>query len=87
MINNVILTGRFKGFSDNYHLLLKMENLENHKIVKIDISSDLKEKIADFVKEGDIVGIKGYIELDSVHKIIIVATRITFLSTKQKAQD
>ena len=87
MINNVILAGRFKGFSDNYHLLLKIESLENHKIVKIDISSDLKEKITDFVKEDDIVGIKGYIELDSVHKIIVVATRITFLSTKQKAQD
>lgn len=87
MINNVILTGCFKGFSDNYHLLLKMENLENQKIVKIDISSDLKEKIADFVKENDIVDIKGYIEFDSVHEIIIVATRITFLSNKQKAQD
>ncbi len=87
MINNVILSGRFKGFNDDYHLLLKMENFENHKIVKIDISNDLKEKIIDFVKEDDIVGIKGYIELNSVHEIIIVATRITFLSNKQKAQD
>lgn len=87
MINNVILTGRFKGFNDDNQLLLKIENLENHQIVKIDITSDLKDKIVDFIKEEDIVGIKGYIELNSVNEIIIVANKITFLSNKQKAQN
>ena len=56
MINNVILTGRFKGFNDDNQLLLKIEVLENHQIVKIDITSDLKDKIVDFIKEEDIVG-------------------------------
>ena len=87
MINNVILTGRFKGFNDDNQLLLKIENLENHQIVKIDITSDLKDKIVDFIKEEGIVGIKGYIELNSVNEIIIVANKITFLSNKQKAQN
>ena len=87
MINNVILTGRFKGFNDDNQLLLKIENLENHQIVKIDITSDLKDKIVDFIKEEGIVGIKGYIELNSVNGIIIVANKITFLSNKQKAQN
>ena len=36
MINNVILAGHFKGFSDNNKLLLKMENLAHHQIIKID---------------------------------------------------
>lgn len=84
MINNVILAGHFKGFSDNNKLLLKMENLENHQIIKIDITNGLKDKIANFIKENDFVGIKGYIELDNIHNIIIIATKITFLSNKQK---
>ena len=84
MINNVILTGRFKGFSNDNKLLLKMENLENHQIVKIDIADGLKDKIVEFIKENDVVGIKGYVELDNIHNIIIVATKITFLSNTKK---
>ena len=87
MINNVILTGHFKGFSDNDKLLLKIESFENHQIVKIDVASDLKEKILNYIKKDDIVAIKGYIGLDSTNNIIIVATKITFLSKKQKAQN
>jgi len=87
MVNNVILTGHFKGFSDDNKILLKMEPLESHQIVKIDIADNVKEKILEFIKEDDIVGIKGYIRLDSMRNIIIVATKITFLSSKQKAQN
>ncbi len=84
MINNFILTGHFKGFSNDDKILLKTENLGNHKIIKIDIANDLKDNIAKFIKENDFVGIKGYIELDNTHSIIIIATKITFLSNKQK---
>ena len=87
MINNIILTGHFKGFSDNDKLLLEIEVFENHQIVKIDVASDLKEKILNYIKKDDIVAIKGYIGLDSTNNIIIVATKVTFLSKKQKAQN
>jgi len=87
MVNNVILTGYFKGFSDDNKILLKWETLENHQSVKIDIADSLKDKIAEFIREDDIVGIKGYIELDSVHSIIIVATRVAFLSKSNKTQN
>ena len=66
---------------------MKLETLENHQSVKIDIADSLKDKIAEFIREDDIVGIKGYIELDSVHNIIIVATRVTFLSKSNKTQN
>ena len=78
MINNVILTGHFKGFCDNDKLLLEIETFENHQIVKIDVASELKEKILNFIKEDDIVAIKGYIGPDNTDNIIIVANRITF---------
>ena len=38
------------------------------------------------IKENDLISIKGYIEIDDLHRIIIVATKITFLSSK-KAQN
>lgn len=82
MINIVILTGHFKGFSNDNKILLKLDKLVNHQTVKIDITNNLKEKIEEFIKDDDIVGIKGYIELDDNNSIIIVATKITFLSNK-----
>ena len=87
MVNNVILTGNFKGFSDDNKILLKLETLENHQIVKIDIVDNLKDKIAELIKKDDVIGIKGHIELDNVHNIIIVATKITFLSKNNKTQN
>lgn len=87
MINGVVLTGRFFGFNDDGKLLLKVENLQNRQIVKIDISEDTKTKICKFINEKDIIGIKGYIELDDISNIIIIASKITFLSDNKKVQD
>lgn len=87
MVNNVILTGNFKGFSDNNKILLKLETLENLQIVKINIVDNLKDKIAELIREDDVICIKGYIKLDNVHNIIIVATKITFLSKNNKTQN
>ena len=86
MINNVILIGHFKGFSSNNKLLLKIEASENEQIVKINIASELKDKIVKFIKTGDVVGIKGFIELNNADNIIIVATKITFLSKKMDSK-
>lgn len=87
MVNNIILTGYFKGFNDDTKILLILETLENYQSVKIDIADSLKDKIAKFIRENDIVVIKVYIELDSIHSIIIVATRVTFLSKSNKTQN
>ena len=84
MINNVILTGHFKGFDNDDKLLLEIDSVNNYQNVKIDIESGLKDKIVNFIKKDDIVAIKGYIGLDSTNNIIIIATKITFLSKKQK---
>lgn len=85
MINSVVISGYYKGI-ENDELLLKVEGLENHQIVRIYVSKGLQDQITKHIKENDLIGIKGYIELDDVHRIIIVATKITFLSTK-KAQN
>ena len=83
MINNVILAGKFNGFDDENRILLKMESLENRQIIKVNIPNDLKDKIVNFIKENDVIGIKGYIELDDTHNIVIEATKISFISSNQ----
>lgn len=85
MVNSVVISGCYKGI-ENDELLLKVEGLENHQIVRIYVSKGLQDQITKHIKENDLIGIKGYIELDDVHRIIVVATKITFLSSK-KAQN
>ncbi len=85
MVNSVVISGCFKGIEDE-ELLLKVEGLENHQIVRINISKGFQKELNNYIKENDLISIKGYIEIDDLHRIIIVATKITFLSSK-KAQN
>lgn len=82
MVNSVVISGFFKGF-EGEELLLKVEGLENHQIVKINISKGFHKELNNYIKENDLIGIKGYIEIDDLHRIIIIATKITFISNKK----
>ena len=84
MVNSVVISGCFKGI-EGEELLLKVEGLENHQIVKINISQGFQKELNSYIKENDLISIKGYID-DDLHRIIIVTTKITFLSS-QKAQN
>ena len=84
MVNSVVISGCFKGI-EGEELLLKVEGLENHQIVRINISKGFQKELNNYIKENDLISIKGYID-DDLHRIIIVATKITFLSSK-KAQN
>ncbi len=81
MINNIVLTGYFIGFENN-NLLLKIDSCENHQIVKILINKLIRKEIKKRFKVNDLIGIKGYIEIDDNNKAIIIATNISFLSNK-----
>lgn len=77
IINSVVISGCFKGI-ENKELLLKVEGLENHQIVRINISKIFQKELNNYIKENDLIGINGYIEIDDLHRIIIIATKITF---------
>ena len=81
MVNSVVISGCFKGI-EGEELLLKVEGLENHQIVRINISKGFQKELNSYIKENDLISIKGYIEIDDLHRIIIVATKITFLLSK-----
>lgn len=72
MVNSVVISGCFKSI-ENKELLLKVEDLENHQIVRINISKGFKKELDNHIKENDLIGIKGYIEVDDLHRIIIVS--------------
>ena len=80
-INNIVLTGYFIGF-ENDNLLRKIDSCENHQIVKILINKLIRKEIKERFKVNDLIGIKGYIEIDDNNKAIIIATNISFLSNK-----
>lgn len=82
MVNSVVICGRYKGI-ENDELLLKVEDLENHQIVRINVSKEFQKELNKCIKENDLIGIKGYIEIDDLHRIIIIATKIIFLSRKK----
>lgn len=86
MINNVVITGHFKIIKNN-ELFLKFEESGKHQLIKINIPKDLQEELSKYIVEDDIIGIKGYLEVDDLQQIKVVATKITFLSSKKKAQD
>ena len=78
MVNSVVISGCFKGIK-NEELFLKVEGLENHQIVRINISKGFQKELDNYIKENDLIAIKGYIEVDVLHRIIIIATKITFI--------
>lgn len=79
MINNIVLTGHYKGF-DNDYLLLENDWIEKHQIFKVIIDNRLKNTISNSLKNDEAIGIKGYLELDETQQIVIKAIKITFLS-------
>lgn len=85
MVNSVVISGCFKGIEDE-ELLLKVEGLEKHQIFRINILKGFQKELNSYIKENDLISIKVYIEIDDLHIIIIVATKIVFLSSK-KAQN
>ena len=54
--------------------------------VDINISNGIASNTLEFVKKGDLIGIKGRIQTED-RKIVIIAEKITFLSSKGKEEE
>ena len=78
MVNDVIISGNYLGFNKNV-LLLKIDDSEVHKIIKININEALIEELEKQLKIDDKIGIKGYLNIDKNQSIIIVATKLIII--------
>lgn len=85
MVNDVIISGTFLGFDSDNKLLLKIDDSNNEKILKVFVSNLLKRKLLNYLNVNNLIGIKGYIDIDKHMNINIITTKITILSDKKSS--
>ena len=88
--NFVVLLGRLhslKKTNDNkYRLLVKSNSEFGDFVIPVYTSFDFNDSLSSQLEEGTLLGIKGFISLDDDNNPIIVANKLTFLSSKKKGR-
>ena len=96
MINQVMLVGRIANDineEDNIITVAITRSFKNENgeyetdFIDVEIRGTIAKTTTEYCKKGDIIGVKGSIRseiIDNVKKMILVADRITFLSSKRK---
>jgi len=96
MINQVMLVGRIANDINEKEDIItvavtrsfKNENGEYETdFIDVAIRGTIAKTTTEYCKKGDIIGVKGSVRseiIDNIKKQILVADRITFLSSKKK---
>lgn len=98
MTNYVVLVGRIKEFKENEKgtsiVLAVTRTFKNANgeyeidCVEISLPGTIGENTKEYCKPNDIIGIKGRIQkLESDNELIIVAGKVTFLSSSRKEDE
>ena len=90
MLNNCVLMGRLKELEIKENNGVKMgimylsipKNEEENVVLEIVVCENMINNVKDYCDKGDLVGIKGKIDLLD-NKTTIIAEKITFLSTRK----
>lgn len=96
MLNQVVLVGRINKEIENNILSLAIpRNYKNESgeyetdFIDIYVSGNIAKSISEYVKKGDIVGIKGRLErMPQINQknLMVVAEKVTFLSTRKEGE-
>lgn len=86
-INEFIIIGKYHKIVDNDLLLKHTNDKDITSIISILIDHDVKNKMLLYCKKDDVIGIKGIINSSTNYKPILIATKVTFLVSKQKASE
>ena len=78
-MNNLFLIGRVIKLPDIVTMKVKIETKENC-IFNIELSPNLMKNIVDYIKEGDLIGIKAHLDTTEFEEIKIICDKLTFLS-------
>ena len=96
MINQVMLVGRIANDineDDNNITVAITRSFKNENgeyetdFIDVEIRGTIAKTTTEYCKKGDIIGVKGSIRSDIINnekKMILVAERITFLSSKKE---
>lgn len=86
-MNNVILVGRITSFEGNEVTISVTRNYKNEDgiymsdSIPVRLSANIGEKMKEFCKIGDIIGVKGRIE--NRGDVVVMAEKTTFVSPKK----
>lgn len=86
-MNNVILVGRITSFEGNEVTISVTRNYKNEDgiymsdSIPVRLSANIGEKMKEFCKIGDVIGVKGRIE--NRGEVVVMAEKTTFVSPKK----
>ena len=86
-MNNVILVGRITSFEGNEVTISVNRNYKNEDgiymsdSIPVRLSANIGEKMKEFCKIGDVIGVKG--RLENRGEVIVMADKVSFISPKK----
>ena len=86
-MNNVILVGRITRFEGEEVTVSINRNYKNEDgiymsdLIPIHLGINIAEKMVDFCKIGDVIGVKG--RLENRDGVVVMADKVSFISAKK----
>ena len=86
-MNNVILVGRITSFEGEEVTISITRNYKNEDgiymsdLIPVRLSANIGEKMKDFCKIGDVIGVKG--RLENRGEVVVMAEKVSFVSPKK----
>lgn len=86
-MNTIVLVGRITSFEGNEVTISVTRNYKNEDgiymsdLIPIRLSANIGEKMKEFCKIGDVIGVKG--RLENRGEVAVMAEKTTFVSPKK----
>ena len=86
-MNNVVLVGRITRFEGEEVTVSVNRNYKNEDgiymsdLIPIHLGINIAEKMVDFCKIGDVIGVKG--RLENRDGVVVMADKVSFISAKK----
>lgn len=86
-MNTIVLVGRITSFEGNEVTISVNRNYKNEDgiymsdLIPVRLSANIGEKMKEFCKIGDVIGVKG--RLENRDGVVVMAEKATFVSPKK----
>ena len=86
-MNNIVIVGRIASFEGNEVIISVNRNYKNEDgiymsdLIPIRLSANIGEKMKEFCRIGDVIGVKG--RLENRGEVVVMAEKVSFLSSKK----
>ena len=86
-MNTIVLVGRITSFEGNEVTISVNRNYKNEDgiymsdSIPVRLSANIGEKMKEFCKIGDVIGVKGRIE--NRGEVVVMADKVSFISSKK----